>query len=143
MSETNHFPTAIASTLARHAGKEADSSAVAAATLLTWKQMAGRLSPVIGVRGVDALFRRALHLTAAAFPWLEIDRSFPNSSIFLDSLQARLADQETAVAMEAGQALLTAFAELLISLIGDSLTRSMLDPVWVPLSPPPEQERPS
>jgi hypothetical protein len=56
------------------------------------------------------------------------------------SLQALLADQEPDVAVEAACALLMTFFELLITLIGESLTEHLVSPVWVSPSSPSDQE---
>ena len=53
----------------RSAGEAPDASAIAEATLNTWRQVAARLAPVIGARGVDALFSRSLHVTSQDLPW--------------------------------------------------------------------------
>ena len=102
--------------------------------------MADRLAPVIGARGVDALFSRSLHVTSKTFPWLAMAGNDGNSAALLASLKVRLAGQETAAAAEASDALLVNFTELLATLIGESLTERLLAPVWLPPSPESEQE---
>jgi hypothetical protein len=119
-------------TLAQYAGEAPDACAIAEATLNIWRQVATRLTPVIGVRGVDALFSRSLHVTSKAFPWLSMAGNDGNSNTLLASLKVRLASQETAAAAEASDALLVTFTELLATLIGESLTDRLLAPVWVP-----------
>jgi hypothetical protein len=127
---------AIRRTLAQGAGEAPDASAIAEATLSTWQQVAARLAPVIGARGVDALFSRSLHVTSKTCPGLATAGNDGNSAALLAGLKARLAGQETAAAAEASQALLVNFTELLATLIGASLTERLLAPVWLP--PPPE-----
>jgi len=119
-------------TLAQGAGEAPNASAIAEATLNIWRQVATRLTPVIGVRGVDALFSRSLHVTSKTFPWLSMAGNDGNSNALLASLNVRLASQETAAAAEASDALLVTFTELLATLIGESLTDRLLVPVWVP-----------
>ena len=71
MHEMHDMPNeAIRNTLARCAGETPDSSAIAEAALATWSRVADRLELVIGLRGVDALFNRALHVTGKTYPWL-------------------------------------------------------------------------
>ena len=127
-------------TLAHVAGVAPDASAIADATLNTWRQVAVRLVPVIGVRGVDALFNRSLHVTSRTYPWLASDESDENVTVLLSGLRARIATRESAEAAEACHALLLNFTELLASLIGDSLTKRLLVSVWVPTSAKSEQE---
>ncbi len=131
---------AIRGTLARCAGEAPDASAIAEATLNTWRQVADRLAPVIGVRGVDALFSRSLHVTSKTFPWLAVAGNDGNGAARLAGLKARLAGQEPTAAAEAGHALLLNFTELLATLIGAPLTERLLAPVWLPPSPESEWE---
>lgn len=134
---------AIRRTLAQPAGAARNAGAVAETTLATWQQVAAQLVPVIGARGVDALFSRALHVTSKAFPWLAMAANDGNSSSLLVSLKMRLADLETNTATEASHALLVTFIESLETLIGESLSQRLLGPVWASLSPAREQESPS
>jgi hypothetical protein len=126
--------------LAQSAGESPDASAIAEATLSTWRQVADRLAPVIGARGVDALLSRSLHVTSKAFPWLAMAGNDGSSAALLAGLKVRLASQEMAAAAEASHALLVNFTELLATLIGASLTERLLAPVWLPPSPESEQE---
>jgi hypothetical protein len=127
--------------VAHYAADTPDANAVAAATLSTWQQVADRLAPVIGVRGVDVLFRRALHLTHFAFPWLAISGgSYKESADLLANIKARFEGCEPEVAAEASCTLLVTFTELLTTLIGESLATRLLDPVWVPASSASKQE---
>lgn len=134
MSKTDRklFQETIRTTLANRAGSAADASAVAAATLSTWHEMAAKLEPVIGARGVEVLFIRALHLTRAAFPWLAIAETQTESAAL--QVKTQLAEQKIHAATEAAYTLLVTFTELLSTLIGESLTEQLLSPVWVPSS---------
>ncbi len=122
---------AIRRTLAQRAAGAPDAGVAAAATLGTWQQMAERIEPVIGARGVDVLFGRSLQLTSKAFPWLAIGGVPGNSASSLASLRACLETREIAVATDTGVALLVTFTELLATLIGDSLTERLLGAVWL------------
>lgn len=100
-----------------------------------------RLTPVIGARGVDVLFRRALHLTHSSFPWLAVVGGEEKESVsLLSRIKESLAARKPAVAAEASYTLLVTFTELLTPLIGESLAARLFDPVWVPSSPVSEQE---
>jgi len=124
----------------QRAGDALEASVVAEATLGILQQIASQLTPVIGSRGVDALFRRSLHLTRTFLPWLVQSEVSDDSTVLLASLKAGLADLEPNAAIEASHALLMTFTNLLTSLIGKSLTKRLLSQVWVPLSPASEQE---
>lgn len=128
-------------TLEQRAGVAPDAPAVAGSTLLTWQQVAARLSPVIGGRGVEVLFGRALHLTSRAFPWLAAAGEAGVASV--ETLRARLAAHEATAAAEAGCAVLVTFTQLLGTLIGDSLSEHLLTPIWGPPAPQREQGRAS
>jgi len=121
-------------TLTQRAGALPDANATAEATASTWRMMATQLSPVIGTRGLDVLFNRALHQTSAVFPWLAVAVDRGGSASPLPSLMVCLTGQQTAVATEAGYTLLLTFTELLATLIGESLTTRLLAPVWAPPS---------
>jgi hypothetical protein len=131
---------AIQTLVARRAGKSPDANAIAKATADIWSQVAARLAPVIGARGVDVLFSRTLHQTSAAFPWLQMAGDHAGTVAALDDLRTRLAGQKAASAAEASHALLMSFTELLATLIGESLTERLLSPVWAPPLPASEQE---
>jgi hypothetical protein len=129
---------AIRRTLTRLAGEAPDSGTIAKAALDTWSRVSNRLEPVIGLRGVDALFNRALHITCKAHPWLAMAGIEENgsaqgavqSAANLTGLRLRLAGREPVEAEEASYVLLMTFTVLLADLIGESLTKRLLEPVW-------------
>ncbi|MDO8990560.1 MAG: hypothetical protein Q7U91_13120 [Sideroxyarcus sp.] len=130
-------------TLALRAGVDPDSNAFAEATLGVWHEVEVRLTPVLGAGGIDALFRRSLHITGATYSWLALTTDDENSAVLRADLKARLAGHETAVACEAGYTLLVTFSGLLATLIGNSLTERLLNPVWVaPLTLSEEEKSP-
>jgi hypothetical protein len=104
--------------------------------------MSAQLAPVIGDNGVEAIFKRSLHLTSVVFPWLAI----PDREMDIDSLPERigalLAGREPVAATQASSSLMITFTELLATLIGHSLTKRLLDPVWVAAPPANEQDLP-
>lgn len=123
----------IENALARTAGDAPDAGAIATATRTVWRQMAARLTPVIGAQGVDVLFRRALWLTGRTFAWLAVvmnDADDIDAAALQERLMRCLASQEMAVAAAASAALLISFIELLASLIGEDLTMHLLAPAW-------------
>lgn len=134
------FRQCIREAIVRRAGKASDANALADATLRTWQEMETQLAPVIGTRGVDVLFARALHITSATFPWLEIPRDRKDSDDRPASVKRRLAGCEPNVAEEASVALLTTFVELLTTLIGENLTERLMKTAWAPGSPASKRE---
>lgn len=120
---------AIRQTLSRSVGTSPDAAALAAAFVGMWQQTTRQLEPVIGVRGVDVLLGRALHLTARDFPWLPTPVQ-DNSAASLEMLQACLAGRSAPEAGDAGETLLLTFTGLLAGMIGESLTRRLLGAGW-------------
>ncbi|WP_399507105.1 hypothetical protein [Xanthomonas translucens] len=62
--------SAAVAALARQAAAGTEASVVAASVAATWRQIEQALAPILGARGVAALFKRALFLTKGGFPWL-------------------------------------------------------------------------
>ena len=122
------------------AGRVLNAAAIAEATASTWRLVAETLASVIGARGLDVLFSRALHQTSATFRWLEVAEDRGGSAGSLPGLMACLTGQHTSTAAEASYTLLVTFTELLATLIGESLTTRLLGPVWDSPSLPSGQE---
>ncbi|WEN16562.1 hypothetical protein PY254_07830 [Rhodanobacter sp. AS-Z3] len=108
----------------------ADASRVAAMAVAMWKNVGIALAPIIGRTGVDALFTRSIHMTRAAHPCLAIIAEDNTQGDILAALQAVLVQQPDTTAVAANIALLQNFEDLLGSLIGLSLTKRLLRPVW-------------
>ena len=115
---------------ARLSAAGADASRAAEMAVSTWTGVGVALSPIIGQAGVTALFKRSIYLTRDAYPWLATvleDKSQPDELV---AMHAALARQTGDAAVAASVAMLQNFEELLISLIGLSLTERLLRPVW-------------
>jgi hypothetical protein len=99
------------------------------------------LMPIIGQRGVAALYKRSVHLAGQAYPWLPRLGEGVHTAMDVSALTTELALQSAAVAAAAGGLLLQTFCELLTSLIGASLSNQLLRTVWATLlSGPSAQE---
>ena len=122
---------AIRETITRRAGRAPDADAIVQSTLLTWQQIAAQLEPVIGARGVDALFSRSLHLVGKTHRWLETSGVRGNGAVSLASIRSCFEGLEPPLAIDAACALLATFTELLANLIGESLTTRLLEMVWL------------
>jgi len=131
---------AIRGALALRRGEDAGAGAVASATLGLWRDVSSRLAPMIGVRGVDALLVRSLQLSAPAHPWPDQAVEQEGGAEPLAGFASRLEGRDPNAAAEASVALLVAFTDLLASLIGESLTGLLLDPVWAPAPSASAQE---
>lgn len=108
----------------------ADAEQVADAILAVWAEIDQALNPIIGHRGVAALYNRSLNLTAARYPWLAAGHQGVLAAVDLGALKAALAQRAPAEAAVGGSALLQSFHALLCSLVGASLTDRLLVSVW-------------
>ena len=106
----------------------ATSIQIADAVVTTWQAIEAALVPVIGGRGIAALFGRSLHLIRASHPWL--NGAGNHMHMDLELLRAALSQQESATAAAGAGAHLHSLSELLGSLIGVSLAGQLLGPVW-------------
>ena len=133
----------IAAFLARHAGSGASAAQVAESVAATCRDIEDALTPIVGARGVAALFHRSVHVAAQTHAWLkEIEVGLP-ASVDLHALTALLSRQSVADAAAGGGLLLHTFHELLASLIGASLTSRLLRSAWAPfLSSTPRDTSP-
>lgn len=88
--------------------------------------------PIIGQRGVAALYHRSLKLTARSHPWLAVVPAGPLADADLAALKAAFTRQSAEAAVAGGDVLFETFRELLASLVGDPLTERLLRSVWTP-----------
>ncbi|MGH8796501.1 MAG: hypothetical protein ACREXI_05550 [Caldimonas sp.] len=111
------------------AGAGADPGSVALAAVRALRLLLAELEPLVGSQAVRALYTRSLHLTRVRFGWraVEASESFDET---LTGLQENLAARVPADARRAGATLLSTFAGLLGSLIGDPLTQRLLRSAW-------------
>ena len=127
--------------LARRVAVDADVQHISAAIVSTWHDIDKALSPVLGHRGVAALYRRCLNLCSEAHPWLLAAQTAALAELDTSPLAAALLQQTPAAAGQAGTALFAQLHELLCSLVGPSLTDRLLNTVWAHSSgAAPEQE---
>ncbi len=103
--------------------------AVAAAIASTWSAIDDALSPIIGKRGMSALYQRSVYVTSSAHPALASLRAEAQAAMDLEALTSALAQLDLAGAAMTGDALLQTFADLLASLVGPGLAERLLTPV--------------
>jgi hypothetical protein len=108
----------------------ASSDQVAESMAKTCSGIVAALAPIIGPRGVAALFHRSLHLTALTHGWVASVAEGDPSTVDVAALQSALAQQTSADAAACGALFLKTFNDLLMNLIGSSLTERLLRPVW-------------
>jgi len=125
--ESSRFTAA----LAQRVPEDANSRRIADAIGAMWADIEGALQPVLGRRGVAALFKRTLHLTATRHPWLAaLKAGDADSAVDLVELTELFAQQSPAAVAEAGCTLFTLFRDLLTTLIGDRLSERLLQAAW-------------
>lgn len=129
-SDSQRFTVALVHRL-EHGATSAD---LAHATTEIWRGIDAALSPIIGRRGVDALFRRSVHVAMQRHEWLAQvytdTLELPGLANLANALERQPADQ----AASGGGALIDTFHTLLIGLIGASLTERLFRAVWVTVS---------
>lgn len=104
---------------------ESDADMVAASAAAIWRDVQAALAPIVGERGVAALYKRSLHLACGDHPWL--NAAFEDDvPLLFDALRRALAQRTAAEAAAGHGALLQLFHDLLTSLIGSSLTERLL-----------------
>lgn len=110
----------------------AGAGAVAAAARLTHDDLTTILAPLISSAGVQALWGRAFELAQREYPAEErrgegdnypADEPFARMGLWLER-------QVPAAATDAAAAMFATFAELLTTLIGESLTMRYLEKAW-------------
>ena len=120
----------LATILAQSAGVDTSAMHIADAIVSIWQDIDTALRPIIGQGGVAALYKRSLYLCTTNHPWLAGTYEGVPTSLDLSALRAVLVKQNRADAAAAGATLLQILYELLISLVGPSLTEQLLRSVW-------------
>lgn len=115
--------------LAKGPANDADAGTIAEASVRALRLLLAELEPLVGAQAARALYARSLHLTRSSFDWLSPAAGEPRSDL-LAALHSDLVSRVPADARRAGEALLNTFADLLISLIGEPLTRRLLRSAW-------------
>jgi hypothetical protein len=130
--------------LAQRVGTGATAAQIAEALTAIWQDIDSALAPIIGSKGVVALYKRSLHLTAESYPWLAGTHEDSGPSFETTALRRIVVQQSSADAALGGNALLQTFHQLLGTLIGLSLTERLLSPVWSDSSsgPPAQDTKP-
>lgn len=141
MSALSEESRQIVASLAHRVGPEADSAKIAQAIVSTVQDIDAAITPIIGHQGFVALYRRSLHLCASTHPGLVALCNSVRDDMDVTALESVFIEQNEAEVLFFGEVLLTTFYQLLITLIGPSLTARLLSGVWEhSLSDTPSQE---
>ena len=127
--------------LAQRVAQVADVQQITTAIISVWLEIERALSPILGRRGVAALYRRSLNLCVDLHPWLQAAQPPALADFDTSALATALLQQTPGNAGQGGVALLEALHALMCSLVGTSLTDRLLQPVWAhTLGPAPKQD---
>ena len=131
-SETSILRQRLARVITRRVGSSTDASAVVEAARLTHDDLTAILAPLISSAGVKALWGRAFDLAQREYPAgerrVDSDTSSPDEPFARMSLWLERLDPSEAT--DAAAAMFATFAELLTTLIGESLTTRYLEKAW-------------
>ena len=117
---------------------DTEAGQVADAAVQTWRAVDAALSPIIGQRGVAALYKRSLVLARTQHPWLAAVHEDTRPPGDFTPLHAALARQPGLAAAAAQEALLQIYRDVLAQLIGAPLTERLLRSI----GPPPLNRQP-
>ena len=104
--------------------------AIVDVTIHLWQRLASELISIIGEGGFQSLYSRGVHLTRVTFPWIVPSHSSQPTDSAFAGLKICLAGRDFKEASEASAALLNTFIDILIALIGELLTTSILRSAW-------------
>ena len=125
---------AIRNSLETSQASSQDTNIAAKNLILILNRISIQLEPMIGVQGVEVLFNRALYLSSKELTWIETSVDLDKVNL-IASIAQQLESVEMHEASKAGYTILMIFTKLLITLIGESLTIRLLEPVWTIESP--------
>lgn len=141
MSTESEEGRRIVASLAHRVDHVADIYQVADVIISMLQDTNASLVPIIGPKGVAALYRRSLHLCTSLHPHMVATYGSLVDPLDLTDLKTILIQQTQIDAVFFGEELLKALYELLSTLIGPSLSARLLLDVWDKnLSAPPAQE---
>jgi hypothetical protein len=116
--------------LAQPSGSADGPEELAAAARRAYEDLARVSAPLIGHVGIAALIARALHLAQRDYPWLKAASDSHDANEPFASVIISLSGQNPATATEGAAAVFAAFAELLVTFIGEPLTAGLLRKAW-------------
>jgi hypothetical protein len=95
-----------------------------------WEPMAVQIISIVGEGGFNSLYVRTLAVNKPAFPWLSTSPLPPMNNKRFTDLKISFEGHTTAQINEANSLLLITFTDILASLIGEDLTRRILQLAW-------------
>jgi len=123
------------------AGAGANAARVADIVVAVWEEIDAALRPILGEQGVAVLYERSLCRSGVLPPTVARPPEQRWQPVDKDALRALIACQDAAQALSRGVALLQTFYDLLVMLVGQSLTERLLRSVWTKFpGTPPQQD---
>ena len=118
--------------------RDADAAGVASSVVASVRLLLCELKPLVGELAAGALYRRSVQLARSSLPRAPEDAGSHDE--LLAPLHRHLAALPPVEAKAGGRALLNAFVDLLVSLIGEPLTHKLLTKAWGGAADPPVAE---
>jgi len=104
--------------------------AVAGTLAGLYEALARHLEPIVSTAGVQAIYRRSVHLTSSEVPWIAMAADAADGAGSVTALRNCLAQQEPSSALDGARVLLVTFVDLLARLIGEGLTTRLVAQAW-------------
>jgi hypothetical protein len=115
----------------RLAARGADAGQIAEHAVALCRGMSEALLPIIGQSGITALYQRSVHLTGVDHRCLQRAGEAATPADFFAALRAALAPLSGTDAARAASALAYTVRDVLVHLVGRSLTQRLLQPAWI------------
>ena len=115
--------------LSQRCGDASEPGQTADATIAVLRLLHGELALVVGAQASAALVAHAVHRTRTRVEWTAPPAAGPSDTL-LKALRDDLAARTSAECLFAGETLIFALVDHLISLIGEPLTLRMLNSAW-------------
>ncbi len=142
-SMDNNAGARLAAPLAHRVSPDADAGRVADAVVVAWQEIDAALTPIVGPRGFAALYKRSVYMAAQVHPWLMGVHDNALASVNLADLNVVFKQQSSAEAAASAALLFNTFHDLLVSMVGPSLTERLLRSVWATASGGPNAKDPT
>ena len=137
MSMESPASGSLAPPLAHRVSAYADAGRLADAVVVAWQEIDAALTPIVGPRGFAALYKRSVYVAAQGHPWLMEVHDHALASVNLSDLNSVFKQQSHLEATAGAALLFETFHDLLVSMVGPSLTERLLRSVWVDASSGP------
>lgn len=123
--------------LGRWASGGAEPALIAEEVVKVWMRVEAALRPIVGAKGVAALYGRSRQLAAELHPWLGSGDAAQTDWKLMDLnvLRAQVAAQDAGNALQASLDHLGHFDHLLGTLIGEALKDQLLAQAWFTPAP--------